>query len=470
MIGHSGSLKKTFGMAMLIAVPALTSALAQTSAEDLRLTVGKSVVIDYPSDVRQISTSDPAVVDASPVTTREVLLHGKGLGTATMIVWSKDGQRTFYNITVDANVEPLRRLLRDTFPNEEIKVQSSRDSISLVGRISSAQVAERATALAAPFGKSVVNSLQVAGGPVDRQIILRVKFAELDRARASQFGVNIWALGAGNTFGAIGTGQPTRPTYDDGKWTISDAINIFAVRNDLNLAGFLQALQSESILQILAEPNLVTTNGKEASFLVGGEFPVPVLQGGGNAGAITIMFREFGIRLLFTPVITDNKTIKMHLRQEVSTIDLANAVSFNGFTIPALSTRRAETDVELGQGQSFVVAGLVDNQESESWAKIPGLGNIPILGALFKSRETKKKRTELVMIVSPEITQPHNSLEAAPAPYFPKDFLIPITPPAVSKAPGADAGPGGKAPAAAKPASAQNAPSGRRWLGFRRGR
>ncbi len=472
MQGIFSSLKFRFGLMAIAGLSGLLStAAAQTSAEDLRLTVGKSVVIDYPSDVRQISTSDPGVVDANPITTREILLHGKGLGTATMIVWSKDGQRTFYNVSVDANLEPLRRLLKDTFPNEDIKVQSSRDSLALTGKVTSLLMAERATAMATPFAKTVINNLQIISGPVDKQILLRVKFAELDRSRASQWGVNILSTGAGNTPGATGTGQfasanPTtlRGTIGGGvqgtstSFNISDALNLFAFRPDLNLAAFIKALQSESILQILAEPNLVTTNGKEASFLVGGEFPVPVLQGGGSAGAVTIMFREFGIKLLFTPILTDNHTIKLHLKQEVSTVDLANAVSFSGFTIPALATRRAETDVELGLGQSFVVAGLIDNREQESWAKVPGLSSLPIFGQIFKSKDLKQNRTELVLIVTPEITMPLNSGDKQPVPYFPKDFLVPITPPGTTKSTAITP--------ASKPQDKDSA--GRRWYSLRK--
>ena len=251
----------------LIRVPALlaalflvfnSAALAQSGAEDLRLTVGKSIVIDYPTDVRQISTSDPAIVDASPVTTREILIHGKGLGTGTLIVWNKGGERTFYSITVEANLDPLRRLLKETFPNEDIRVQSSRDSISLTGAVSSVQVAERAGALAAPFGKTIVNNLRVTAGPIEKQILLRVKFAELDRIRATQFGVNLISTGAGNTIGRITTSQfgsaLPEVARGSGTFTIADALNIFAFRPDLNLAAFIKALQNESVLQILAEP------------------------------------------------------------------------------------------------------------------------------------------------------------------------------------------------------------------------
>jgi len=411
---------------------------AQT-AEDLRLTVGKSVVIDYPSDIRQISTSNPDILDASPVTTREILLHAKGLGSATMVVWAKTGERMFYNVTVDLNLDPLRKILRDSFPNEQINPDSSRDALALNGKISSQMVGDRAVALASTFAKTVVNNMQVAPPGVDKQILLRVKFAELDRQREAQYGINFVAAPGGNPIGAS-TGQFGAPIFNGGvsvgpgsiptptTLTVTQALNIFAFDPKLNLGAFIKALESNNILQILAEPNLVTTNGKEAYFLVGGEFPVPVLQGGSNAGAVTVQFREFGIRLRFTPVITANNTIKMHLNQEVSTIDTANGVTISGFSIPALATRRAETDVELGEGQSFVVAGLLDNRETDSFTKLPILSSIPILGSLFKTKDENKQRTELVVLVTPEITQPLNATDAKPEIYFPRDFLVRLDP------------------------------------------
>jgi pilus assembly protein CpaC len=411
---------------------------AQT-AEDLRLTVGKSVVIDYPSDVRQISTSNPDILDASPVTTREILLHAKGLGSATMVVWAKTGERMFYNVTVDLNLDPLRKILRDSFPNEQITPDSSRDALSLNGKISSQIVGDRAVAMASTFAKTVINNLEVAAPGVDKQILLRVRFAELDRQRQAQYGINLLAAPGGNPIGA-NTGQFGPPTLDatvsvgpnsaptPTTLTITQALNIFAFDPRLNLGAFIKALQSNNILQILAEPNLVTTNGKEAYFLVGGEFPVPILQGGSNAGSVTVQFREFGIRLRFTPVITANGTIKMHLNQEVSTIDTANGVTVSGFAIPALSTRRAETDVELGEGQSFVIAGLLDNRERDSFSKLPILSSLPILGSLFKTKDENKLRTELLVIVTPEITVPLNASDAKPSIYFPRDFLVRLDP------------------------------------------
>ncbi len=423
----------------VLAVAAASLTFAQAGPEDIRLTVGKSITIDYPADIARISTSNPDVVDASPVTAREVLVHGKSFGTVTMIVWSKTGERNFYNVTVEQNLEPLRKLLRETFPKEDIHIQSSRDSMSLTGKVSSKDVSERATALSVPFSKTIVNNLQIAAAPVEKQILIRVKFAELDRNAASQFAVNLISTGATNTPGRITTGQFPAPststvTGQNGAnlnipttFNISDALNIFAFRSDLNLGALIKALQARSLLQILAEPNLITTNGKEASFLVGGEFPIPVLQGGGNSGAVTIMFREFCVRLTFNPNITENSTIRMYVKPEVSTLDFANAISFNGFTIPALATRKMETNIELGEGQSFFLGGLIDNRLTETISRIPGLSSLPILGNLFKSKEVDRNNTELVVMVTPEITMPLQAGEPKPLPVMPREFLAPVT-------------------------------------------
>jgi pilus assembly protein CpaC len=433
----------------LLALCSWTPAAAQ-SADEIRVAVGKSVVIDYPEDVARISTSSPDIVDAVPATTREILLHGKALGSASVVVWSKTGQRNFYNVSVEPNLEGLRRLLKQTFPTEDIQVQASRDSLSLTGKVSSQGVADRAAVLATPTAKSVVNNLSVAPAPVDKQIVLRVKFAELNRNAVQTFGVNLFSSGAVNTIGRTGTQQFSAPTVDrlrssipgqntgfTSEFDFTDLLNVFLFRPDLNLGALIKALQLDGVLQILAEPNLVTTDGKEASFHVGGEFPIPVLQGGANAGAVTIQFREFGIRLNFNPRITPNKTIRMHVRPEVSTIDLNNAVTISGFTIPALSTRKVETDVELGEGQSFVIGGLLDDRVQDNLNRIPGLANIPILGALFKSRQENKTKTELVVMVTPEITMPINATDPKPLPSFPREFLpqtTPNTPGPMSKA------------------------------------
>jgi pilus assembly protein CpaC len=418
-----------FGAQALIAVAVLGSVCAQSGPEDIRLTVGKSIVVDYPADISRISTSNPDIVDYSAVTTREILIHGKSFGTATLVVWTKSGQRNFYNVTVEQNLEPLRKLLKDTFPSENIRVESSRDSLALTGLVSNKDVGDRATALAAPFAKNIVNNVRITP-VVDKQVLLRVKFAELDRTATSQFAINVLSTGATNTVGGVTTGQfSSGSVTPSGSLTISDALNVFAFRPSLNLATFIKALQGRNLLQILAEPNLVTTSGKEASFLVGGEFPVPVIQGGSNSGAVTIMFREFGVRLNFTPVVLSNSAIRMHVKPEVSTLDFTNAVTLNGFTIPALSTRKMETDIELGEGQTFIIAGLIDNRVIDTVNRIPGLANLPIIGNLFKSKDEKKSRTELIVMVTPEITEPLQPGDVKAMPVMEREFMTPFVVP-----------------------------------------
>jgi pilus assembly protein CpaC len=393
-----------------------------TSVEEIKVTLGKSLVLDYPEDVARISTSNPEVVDYVPVSTREILLHAKALGVATVVVWAKSGQRTFYNLLVEYNLEPIRKLIRESFPAEQIQVSSSKDSVVLTGQISSQQAADRVLQVLLPLSKTVVNNMRVRSAPVEKQIVLKVKFAEVNRQAMTAFGINLVSTGALNTPGRITTGQfpSASPTGllsggipgglpgTTSSFTLSDALNIFAFRPDLNFGIFIKDLQTKGLLQILAEPNLVTSNGKEASFLVGGEFPIPVLQGGANSGAVTIQFREFGIRLHFNPLLTDNNTMKMYVKPEVSTIDLNNAVTVSGFRIPALATRRIESNIELAPGQSFIIGGLIDDRTQENLSRMPGLASIPVLGVLFKSREETRTKTELLVMVTPEFIDPLN--------------------------------------------------------------
>ena len=436
-LGYASKLVCTLLMALL----ATLGVAADYTAQELKLTVGKSIVVDFPSDVARVSTSNPEVVDAVAVTLREILLNAKSNGLSTVVVWTKTGERSFYSISVEQNMEPLRKLLQETFPDEGIQLRATRESISLTGSVSSQSVAERALALAAPFAKAIVNNLRVAPPPVEKQVLLRVKFAEVNRNVGSSLGVNILSTGAGNTVGATSTQQyqsgrfntlqgsiPGRNEGTQTEISLSELLNVFMFRPDLNLGIAIKALQNQGLLQILAEPNLVTNSGKEASFLVGGEFPVPILQGGSNAGAVTIQFREFGIRLTFLPVITPQKTIKMYVKPEVSTIDLANGVTFSGFTIPALATRRIETNIELGEGQSFAIAGLIDDRVTTTLMKIPGLSSLPILGALFKSKSESKAKTELVVIVTPEVAYPLRPGDPSPAPAMIHEFLPPAAP------------------------------------------
>lgn len=438
-----------FGALLLWAANSPSPVHGQT-VQELKMIVGRSVVVDYPADIGRISTSNPETVDYVAVTTREILLHAKSHGNATLIVWSKAGQREFYNITVEHNLEPIRRILKATFPSETIEIQSARDTVTLNGVVSSQAIVDRSLAIATPLAKAVVNNLKLATPKVEKQILLRVKFAELNRSVADSFGVNLLSTGAGNTLGRIDPGGNAAPSPaiigggaqaadQNSRFSISDALNIFAFRPDLNIGAFVRALQGRGLLQILAEPNLVTENGQAASFLVGGEFPVPVLQGGANAGAVTVQFREFGIRLNFKPQLTENNTIKMYVKPEVNTIDIANGVSISGFNIPALATRRIETNIELGEGQSFVIGGLIDDRLTDSVSRIPGLSSIPLLGNLFRSRAENKSKTELIVLVTPEISTPVSASDPKPSIEFPRQFLPTINnvPPAAPKPPSA---------------------------------
>ena len=388
--------------------------------DDLLMTVGTGVVIDCPHGISRVATSSPEVVDAATASNHEVLFYGKSLGRSTLIVWSKTGERSTYNVTVEPNLEPMRRLLRETFPDEEMDIRATRDSMALVGRASSQAVADRALTMVSASVKGAISNLRVAPQGAENQILLRVRFAELDRTAAKDFGINLLSTG-GKMPGQVTTGQfPTgslNQPIGGGQGTsfsISDMLNIFAFRPDLNLAALIQDLQTRGVLQILAEPNLVATSGKEASFLAGGEFPVPVAQGGATAGAVSVQYREFGIRLSFTPQITAHHTIRLHVKPEVSSLDAADGVTLSGFKIPALTTRRLETDIELGEGQSFVIGGLLDDRVTENLSQVPGLAHIPLLGALFKSRSENKSKTELIVVVTPVTALPAPSHDLGP--------------------------------------------------------
>jgi pilus assembly protein CpaC len=372
--------------------------------EMLRLIAGRGTVIDCPGGVARVSTSNPEAVDAVVASEAEVLFQAKAAGQATLVVWSKAGARKTYEVSVEPNLEPLRELLKERFPGEAIEVRATRDAAALVGRVSSAEVAAQALALAAGTVKGAVSALEVPAAGAERQILLKVRFAEVNRSVTTELGLSLFSSG-GPMPGAVSTGQFSAATLQGlagPSFSLSDILNIFAFRRDLNVGALIRDLQSRGLLEILAEPNLVATNGKEASFLAGGEFPVPILQSGASAGAVTIMFREFGVRLAFLPQVTTHGTIKLHVKPEVSTIDPAGGVTVSGFRIPALSTRRIETDIELAEGQSFVIAGLLDDRTTETLSRLPGLANLPVFGVLFRSRSKTKSKTELMVVVTPE--------------------------------------------------------------------
>jgi pilus assembly protein CpaC len=404
--------------------PALAIEKMPSEPLELLLTVGKGVVIDCPKGVSRVATSSPEIVDVVAASSEEVLFHAKALGQATIFIWSKTGERVIYNVTVEPNLEPLRRLVRETFPDEEIDIRASRDSLALVGTASSQAVADRALALVSASVKGAVGNLKIAPGTAEKQVVLHVKFAELNRTAVTEFGLNLLSTGATNTVARITSGQfasgglsqitgaTPGAAAPSTSFSLSDMLNIFAFRPDLNLGVLIRDLQTQGVLQVLAEPNLVATNGKEANFLAGGEFPVPITQAGANSGAISVQYREYGIKLSFLPQVTAHGTIRLHVKPEVSSIDSANGVTVSGLSIPALTMRRFETDIELGEGQSFVIAGLMDDRVIENLSQVPGLSHLPILGALFKSRSITKSKTELIVVVTPEQVAPAKLCES----------------------------------------------------------
>ena len=425
----------------LICAASITAAFGQGSGNTLNrpvrnldLLAGQGTVLDFDADVTRVYSSNTDIADPAVFTAREVVLNAKAPGIATVVIWLQSGVRETFAARVSFDLGSARALLRETFPGEDVNLYGSKDGLSLVGRASSQEISDRAVALLKPLAQSVVSNLQIAPARVLKQIGLKVIFAEVNRKVSQEFGVNFLSTG-GKMFGAISTGQfpGLSPEPSGTGLNLSDALNIFAFRPDLNLAVTIKDLEQRGLLEILAEPNLVTSNGKEARFMVGGEFPVPVPQAGSVSGAITIQFREFGIRLAFLPTITANGTIRLHVLPEVSTIDLVNGVILNGFSIPALSTRRVETDIELSEGQSFAIAGLMDDRVTENLARVPGLADIPFFGALFRSRQRTKSKTELVVLITPTTRQPLPDGKDLPIPAMPAPFLPPLPNPSQSK-------------------------------------
>jgi pilus assembly protein CpaC len=393
----------------------------------LRVMVGKSLLINTTERLKRISITDPAVAWAQAITPTQILVHGKSPGEISLLIWDELERSRSFDLRVDVDVTACAEEEHRVFPEEQIMVTASRAAIVLSGHVSTEDVAKRAGDLANAYSPKVVNVLTF--GPVGSQeVLLQVKFAEVDRTALTQLGVNFISTGAGNFIGTGTTGQfggfgpqtltqtktPNGTVTSTSGETLNNVLNLFLFRPDINFGAVIQALQTKNLLQILAEPNLIAVNGKEASFLAGGQFPFPIVQPGNGFTAVTISFKEFGVRLQFTPVITPNGYIHLKVAPEVSTLDFANALTIQGFTVPALSTRKAETEFELQDGQSFVIAGLMDNRVTDIYNKIPGLGDIPILGNFFRSKSVQKNNSELMVLCTVRRISPSNEAPAGP--------------------------------------------------------
>jgi pilus assembly protein CpaC len=414
--------------------PDQPSALASVP---MRVMVGKSLLITTADPLLRVSVTDPEIADPVVVAPNQVLVHGRAPGEVSLILWDKQERSRSFDLRVDVDLSALQQEIVRVFPGRTIAVGASRAAVVLSGYVETKEDAERIGALAGSYSKNVVNVL--TSGPVGAQeVLLEVKFAEVDRLALTQVGLNLFSTGATNTIGNVSTQQfgfsspvsitdkiPSAPgqTFTTQN-TFNDLLNLFVFRPDLHLGAVIKALQEKNLLQILAEPNLIAINGKESSFLAGGEFPYPVVQPStGGFTSVSIQFKEFGVKLKFTPLIMPNGNIHLRVAPEVSSLDFANAITLQGFVLPALSTRRADTELELQDGQSFVIAGLLDSRVTNIGQKIPGLGDLPIIGNLFKSKSNQKSVSELMVMVTVHRVQPTNM--PASGPRFPEKFLAP---------------------------------------------
>ena len=452
-----------FGLLVLLIAVVGTTIIHAAEGENVTLIVGRSTVLDTGHPIARVSLTSADIADALVTSSSELLINGKTPGTISMFVWDRAGAIRRYEVVVQRDLTRLSTQLQELFPGESIAAQNNGRSIVLSGVVSGKEVIDRAVSVAAGYVEKkddIVPLLQVQTGR-SNQVLLHVRFAEVSRNALTEVGANLALHGFkdGRWFGRSTTQQFPAPQWDkDGKLVFSDFLNLFLFDSKEGITGVVRALQDKGLFQSLAEPNVVAESGKEASFLAGGEIPIPIAQPSNGTVALTVQYKEFGIRLNFTPIVNGNR-VHLKVRPEVSTLDYANAVTLQGFRIPAFSTRRTETEIELENGQTFSIAGLMNNTMNSSLQKIPGIGDIPILGLLFKSKAAQKGQTELVVMITPEIL-PNGSVGVTPSlprlvePFMPpakKTFdtpppPFPMAPPARSE--GAAAAPAATAPAA----------------------
>jgi pilus assembly protein CpaC len=419
---------------LLIAVAAPHMAFAADEAFAVKLLVGRSTIVDVGTAIARVSLTSADVADAVVTSSSQLLVNGKTPGTISMYVWERTGGLRRYEVEVQRDLAVLNDQIKRLFPGESIEAQSSGHGIVLSGLVNSKETFDKAAIVAGGFvekADAIVNMLKIQESNASNQVLLKVRFAEVTRSAVTELGATLFtgASGYKDVLARTTTTTPA-PVFDNSdpnkpKLVFSDFLNLFLFDTKHQLGTAIQALQTKGQFQMLAEPNVVAESGKDASFLAGGEFPVPVAQGSGANLAISVTYKEFGVRLNFTPVIHGDR-VHLKVRPEVSTLDFANGVLLNGFRIPALSTRRTETEVDLLDGQTFAIAGLINNSMNSTLQKIPGIGDIPILGLLFKSKAANKDQTELVVMITPQILPRQSSGVTNSLPYTPEPFLAPI--------------------------------------------
>ena len=386
-------------------------------AGTLEVPLNKSEVVNADRPIAKAMIGNDEIADILPLTDRSIYVLGKKMGTTSLTLYDARGRViAVMDIAVGPDVEMLQGQLNDMVPGESILARISNDSIILTGTVSSPGAAHRAEQLARNFaGDKVVNLISVGSS---QQVMLEVQFAEVNRSSGKQIGLSAFGNSAGGSFSAVtGAGSNLVPnSAGGGVFKLDSITGMFGIfRQDfsiggLSLQGILNALESKGLSRTLAKPTLVALSGERASFLAGGEFPIPVAQtsGGGANGqpAITVEFKTFGVSLAFTPTVLSDSTINMIVEPEVSEIDPTASLTLNGITIPGLRTRRVSTTLELRDGESFAIAGLLQHDTKVNISQLPILGSLPIIGALFRSTRYQKGETELLIIVTPHLVAP----------------------------------------------------------------
>jgi pilus assembly protein CpaC len=402
------------------------------NGETLHVMVGHSIVLNTKTRLRRVYVADPAVLNSITLCPTQIIVTAMAPGVTSLVLLDETGAAETYVVSADVDVEGLRVAMYDAMRGDQVNVEGSGSRVILSGKVTSDAQAEAAVKLAALYTKDVANALTVVQTH-PKQVRLQVRILEVDRSKLLQQGVNLFNPGGNTSFLASATtGQyPSTATLTEsgsggnlGGITLaaSNPLNFFLYSTKLNLGATIQDLQNKQVLQILAEPTITTISGVKADFLSGGQFPFPVVQPGGGAGGapvVSIQFRDFGVKVEFTPVVNEDGTIHLTVAPEVSALDYTNAVVVNGINIPALSTRKASSEVELRSGQSYAISGLLDQRTSDLLSKTPGAASIPILGNLFKSKNINHSTTELIVVVTPTVVDPLTDTEAPAEPKLP---------------------------------------------------
>jgi pilus assembly protein CpaC len=379
------------------------------------VTIGKSQVVDLKEAFTRVSVTNPAIADIFVVTPNQILINGKAAGVTSLVVFYPN-KTMYFDLVVQTDIALLKERIKTIAPRDEIEVRAAKDTIILNGSVGSEELVGQVEKVAEIFApKKVVNLLKVTDVRIP-QVLLQVHVAEVDRKALNELGFSMYALG--NSFmGAAFPGSVFLPgiapfgavasSGSNAGFRLSELATFFLGSGNGNYAGIVRALAEKDLLRTLAKPNLVTQSGKEAKFLSGGEFPYPVPTSSGIGGTtVTIEFKPFGVQLGFTPVVREDQSITLKVAPEVSSLDFSNGLQIQGFNIPIIRSNRAGATLELKDGESFAMAGLINTTVRQQVAKIPFLGDIPILGTLFRSTRFQNDETELVFLVTVRLVKP----------------------------------------------------------------